>query len=182
MVTGLGLLLQLQPWQTNNTSWVEQHPQIYVFDFLVLQIPGLSVVPSLLFASPIPEVGILIIGIFLAVATWKNWDIDDRQVYFRKLGTYSYFLAIAAIFCRLLLPILMPESETAISNPIDIRNPRVTMAWISFQSTLMLTLVIVHLRVQLDTKSKRIAIKKNKDSPHTRQSPVTLAIFRSWGS
>ena len=52
LVTGIGLLLQLRPWEPDTTNWVREHSQIYIFDFLVLQIPGLSVLPALLFGSP----------------------------------------------------------------------------------------------------------------------------------
>jgi hypothetical protein len=159
LVTGIGLFLQLRPWEADTTNWVSQHPQIYIFDFLVLQIPGLAVLPSIWFGSAWPELPILIFSILITVWTWKNWRLPEKSDLLRKLGLYSYLLALLAVAFRLLPLILFISNETNIGDPLDIRNPGVTMAWISFQSTLMLTLVFVHLALR-SSLSKRALPKK----------------------
>ncbi len=143
LVTGIGLLLQLRPWEPDTTNWVREHSQIYIFDFLVLQIPGLSVLPALLYGSPLPEIVFLIIAILLAIWTWKSWRLPEKTGWLQKLGHYSFLLAIAAVFGRIVLPLLLPVGGWI--DPLDIRHPNATMAWISFQSALMLTLVLVHI-------------------------------------
>jgi hypothetical protein len=159
LVTGIGLLLQLRPWEADTTNWVLQHPQIYIYDFLILQIPGLAVLPSIWFGSAWPELPILIFSILIAVWTWKNWRLPEKSDLLRKLGLYSYLLALLAVAFRLLSQILFISNELNLGIPLDIRNPGVTMAWISFQSTLMLTLVFVHLALR-SSLSKRALPKK----------------------
>lgn len=156
LVTGIGVLLQLRPWERDTASWVSQHSQIFIFDFLVFQIPGLAVLPGLLLASPWPELFLLVSSIFLATWTWKDWRLPEKAELLQRLGRYSYFLALLALFFRLIMPILLPQTETTIENPWDIRDPRVTLAWISFQTTLMLTLVIVHLTLRLCSRPKEL--------------------------
>lgn len=151
LVTVVGVLLQLRPWEPDTSNWVSQHPQIYIFDFFVFQIPGLAIVPFLFGTSPLPELVFLIFAIMLTIRTWKNWRLPERTDLLRKLGLYSYCLASTAVFCRLILPIMLPYAETEVDRPFDIRNPVLTWTWISFQSTLMLTLVIVHLTLRFSS-------------------------------
>jgi hypothetical protein len=151
LVTGIGLLLQLRPWEPDTTNWVREHSQIYIFDFLVLQIPGLSVIPALLFGSPMPEIAFLVIAILLAIWTWKSWHLHEETGRLQKLGQYSFLLALAAVLGRIVFPLLLPASGWV--DPLDIRHPNATMAWISFQSVLMLTLVLVHIWL------RRLAVK-----------------------
>lgn len=156
LVTGIGLLLQLRPWEADTTNWVLQHPQIYIFDFLVLQIPGLAVLPSIWFGSAWPELPLLIFSILITIWTWKNWRLPEKADLVRKLGLYSFLLALLAVVFRLLPPIPFMINSANMGNPLDIRNPGVTMAWISFQSTLMLTLVIVHLSLRFSFRKRAL--------------------------
>jgi len=159
LVSGIGLLLQLRPWEADTANWVLQHPQIYIFDFLVLQIPGLAVLPSIWFGSPWPELPLLVLSILITIWTWKNWQLPEKADLLRKLGRYSYLLALLAVAFRLLAPSPFISHATNIENPLDIRDPRVTMAWISFQSTLMLTLVFVQLARRFYFNNRVIAAK-----------------------
>ena len=159
LVTGIGLLLQLRPWEADTTNWVLQHPQIYIFDFLVLQIPGVAAVPSIWFGSAWPELPLLIGSILITIWTWKNWRLPEKADLLRKLGLYSFLLALLAVVFRLLPPIPFMINSTNMGSPFDIRHPGVTMAWISFQSTLMLTLVIVHLALRFSFNNKALPKK-----------------------
>jgi hypothetical protein len=159
LVTGFGLLLQLRPWEADTTHWVLHHPQIYIFDFLVLQIPVISVLPSVWFGSAWPELPLLIVSLLIAISTWKNWYLPEKLDRLKKLGRYSFYLVLGAVALRLLSPIPFFNEGSAEGTPLDIRDPRVTMAWISFQSTLMLTLVFVHLALRVSSNSEAQAVK-----------------------
>ncbi len=154
LVTGIGLLLQLRPWEADTSKWVLQHPQIYIFDFIVLQIPAIGVLPSLWFGSAWPELPLLILSSMICVSTWKNWYLPERVDRLQKLGRYSYYLAVLAVALRLMPGVPFFNNETSLENLLDIRDPRVTMAWISFQTTLILTLVFVHLALRISSQTK----------------------------
>lgn len=151
IVSALGLLLAIRPWEADSSEWLSQHPQVWIFYLLGLQIPGVAPLAWILFMS-IFEPAFFAIATYIFIASWKNLGGLQNSERLLRLGRMSIALFLGAIFYRLVLLKPLNPFVGQIGDPYDLRNPAAALTWINFESTLMLAIVFVHLSLRLKSR------------------------------
>ena len=147
-VCSFGALLLIRPWESDSAEVLAQRPDIVRAIFLTFQIPGLLAVAWLMQPSVI-EMAILVIGLYLAISTWRNLSGTPDPTKLRRLSKLTFWAFFGAIALRVLyIFATVPSLEMQTENPYDLRNLKVMMTWLNFESTLMLAVAIVHLWIR----------------------------------
>ena len=147
-VCSFGALLLIRPWESDSAEVLAQRPDIVSAIFLTFQIPGLLAVAWLMQPSVI-EMAILGMGLYLGIATWRNLSDTSDPSKLRSLSKLTFWTFFGAIALRLLyIFATVPSLEMQTDNPYDLRNLKVMMTWLNFESTLILAVAIVHLWIR----------------------------------
>jgi hypothetical protein len=158
IVAVLGLLLSIRPWESDSTHWVSQHNQIWIFYLLVLQIPGVAAFVWMQYMS-LFEPAFLLFAAYICGSTWRNVASDENSPDLRRLRRLTFFLLLGVLFYRLALINLLNPFVGQVGNSLDLRNPSGALSWINFESTLILTLTIVHLILLIKSRKKNLLTK-----------------------
>jgi len=152
IVCGVGLLVLVRPWDASSVDYLQQKPDMIAGILFTLQIPGLAPL-AWLFQPSLVEPAIFIFGAYLCIATLRNLSPKGDVEVLKKLRKKTYIAFGCAIGLRVLYMVISaPPIEMQTENPYDLRSNQVVLAWLNFESTLMLTLVFVHLAIQLRSR------------------------------
>ena len=144
-VCSLGLLLLIRPWEPDSADFLFQKPDIVQGVFFSFQIPGLIPLAFLMQPSPI-EMLIFIGGAFLLAATWITMRKSDGKRKLKTIRQASFLLLLIAVAMRLLYTSITSSPEDMrTGEAFDLRSNEVMLAWLNFESTLVLALVFIHL-------------------------------------
>jgi hypothetical protein len=154
LVVGFGLLLLVQPWDATTGDWLPSHQQVWYFVPLILQIPGLTAISLALFNQP-QEFLLLGFAIFLLISTLRQLKANAETASLARLGRFTFILAGVMVSYRLTIGGRLLPYVGGGTNIYDIRDPGTTLMWLNFESTLILTLVIVHLIIRFKERESR---------------------------
>ncbi len=145
LVCSLGLLLLIRPWEMDSSDFLLQKPDIAQHVFFSLQIPGLIPLAFLMQPSLI-EMLIFLGGVFLLIATWLRMGKSREQRKLKTIRQASFILFFASIALRLLYTLMTAQpEEMRTGDAFDLRNNMVMLAWLNFESTLVVALTLIHL-------------------------------------
>jgi len=151
LVTALGLLLTVRPWEEGSELWIHQHNGIFVAYFIYNQIPG-GIPLAFSFVFDIFE-GLALAGaVILLIFTWRESKGRNSSARMRTLGNWTFALvAVTAIYRFFIMGVFAPFGPK-VENHFDLRDSMTGWAWVNFESTLLLTLVLMHLWIRFSPR------------------------------
>jgi len=159
IVCGVGLMVLVRPWDASALDYLKQKPDIIAGVLFTLQIPGLAPL-AWLFQPSLVEPAIFIFGSYLCVSTVRNLSPKGNVIKLKKLGKMTFIAFGCAIVMRVIYMLMSaPPIKMQTESPYDLRSNQLLLAWLNFESTLMLALVFVHLAIQWRSRRSRLDLR-----------------------